>query len=676
MIKALEIAVVLTAVDRMSQVFNSVINASSAKLKGLQEQFNKNFDTGKLLFGAGTAIALSLSPAVSAFAELEGSSLRLQSVMIRDGGAISENFAKVNALAIQIGNRLPGTTADFQNMFAAMLRSGITEKSVLEGVGEATAYLAVAMKMGYEEAGIFAAKLKVATGVADNEMLGFLDTIHRLYLTGAKSDEMTYAFARSAGALKLMNLQGLEASKSVAVLYGMLLRTGQSGETIGTGTTRVFNAMFDVSKMNTFNKATAALGVQLQFIDQKTGQFLGVENMVAQFEKLKKFNPQQRAIAVDALLGTGADANFMNIWIDQGIDGFNKLSREAFGKGTLSKAVESQLVSLKNVWEATTGTFTNTLASFGAAIAPELKKVLDLFTRIAIVIQHFAEEHPKLFKFVGIMVAMVSVIMMVVGVVLILKAVFIAFNMVLMANPIIFIIAAIVALAVLIYVYWEDIVGFFKWVWEKIKVYFAEAWKYIQYLPIFAIPMLIIKYWDRIADFFSNLWARIKQVFLIHVMFILRLPLIFFNAGVNIVKMLWNGIKSMASKPIEAIKEITKKMRDYLPFSPAKEGAFRDLHKVQIVQTIANAMKPTPLIRAMAAVTSQAAAYSPGGGGSFGGTNISGGGITISYAPVISINGSISDGAKEGFAAELRRHKDDIMRVIDEALQRRERLKF
>lgn len=74
-----------------------------------------------------------------------------------------------------------------------------------------------------------------------------------------------------------------------------------------------------------------------------------------------------------------------------------------------------------------------------------------------------------------------------------------------------------------------------------------------------------------------------------------------FEAGRKIILSLWQGIKSVALKPVEAIKSITQKIRDFLPFSPAKEGPLKDIHKTgfKLIQTIAASISPAPLIKAL-----------------------------------------------------------------------------
>ncbi|WP_339283163.1 tape measure protein [Oceanobacillus sp. FSL K6-3682] len=51
----------------------------------------------------------------------------------------------------------------------------------------------------------------------------------------------------------------------------------------------------------------------------------------------------------------------------------------------------------------------------------------------------------------------------------------------------------------------------------------------------------------------------------------------FFNAGRNIVTSIANGIKGAISKVTGAISGVVQKIRDFLPFSPAKEGPLKDI---------------------------------------------------------------------------------------------------
>ncbi|MDG0820955.1 phage tail protein [Staphylococcus equorum] len=61
----------------------------------------------------------------------------------------------------------------------------------------------------------------------------------------------------------------------------------------------------------------------------------------------------------------------------------------------------------------------------------------------------------------------------------------------------------------------------------------------------------------------------------------------FLQAGKNIVTSIADGIKSAAGKVTGAIGDVTQKIRDHLPFSPAKRGALKDIMKVNVAGSVA-----------------------------------------------------------------------------------------
>ncbi len=78
----------------------------------------------------------------------------------------------------------------------------------------------------------------------------------------------------------------------------------------------------------------------------------------------------------------------------------------------------------------------------------------------------------------------------------------------------------------------------------------------------------------------------------------------FASAGANIVGMIADGIMGAIGKVTSAIGSVTAKIREFLPFSPAKQGALRDIHKLNFGGTIADsidrdAYKPIQAVKAM-----------------------------------------------------------------------------
>lgn len=64
----------------------------------------------------------------------------------------------------------------------------------------------------------------------------------------------------------------------------------------------------------------------------------------------------------------------------------------------------------------------------------------------------------------------------------------------------------------------------------------------------------------------------------------------FGNAGENIVRSIADGIWGAISYVTDAIGDVAQSIRDYLPFSPAKEGPLRDLNKLNFGGTISDSI--------------------------------------------------------------------------------------
>lgn len=396
------LGVTLKAFDQMSGVMKNAtgpIDNLRKKVALLSQDLEK---FGRSALADGLIAGGSLMKPVQAFSDLENASTRLQSTML-DSNGMTGAFEQVNKLAIKLGNQLPGTTADFLNMMQALKAQGITDESILNGVGESAANLAVLLKMPADEAAVFAAKMKVATGTADKDMLGLMDTIQRLNYMGVTSAEMMYAFGRSGGALKTFKIQGLEASKALAPVFGMLIKGGLSGETVGTGFASILNNMADRNKLGKTNKILAGAGIKLDFFDKK-GNFKGAENMVAQLDKLKNLNPVALNAVLKELTGGGQDQQMLAQVVTNGLDGYKKAVADMEKQADLQKRVNMQLGTLANLWEAATGTFTNALAAFAETFAPEIKDMSNAFGALSERLQGFIKTHPVLAKWIGLAV--------------------------------------------------------------------------------------------------------------------------------------------------------------------------------------------------------------------------------------------------------------------------------
>ena len=348
---------------------------------------------------AGAAMGAAAMVPVKAFAEAEDAGTQLAVSMMTAGGQVSANFEKVNELAMRLGNRLPGTTADFQNMMTVLIRQGISEQAILGGLGESAALLGVQLKMPFDQAAEFAAKLQDATRTTEGDMLALMDTIQRAYYAGTDSGNMLNAFAKLAPALDTIRMKGLDAANAMAPLLVMADQSGMDGSAAGNALRKVLQKNMDTGKiaevMAGLNKATGAK-LSLNFTDGK-GEFGGLEKMFVEMAKLKNLTTETRLQVLKDLYGDDAEVmQVVSLLINKGQAGYNETLAKMQAQANLQDRVNKQLGTLRNLWDAATGTFTNALVAFGETISPELKAVTEWIGRIAEATQNWAKENPAL----------------------------------------------------------------------------------------------------------------------------------------------------------------------------------------------------------------------------------------------------------------------------------------
>ena len=187
----------------------------------------------------------------------------------------------------------------------------------------------------------------------------------------------------------------------------------------------------------------------------------------------------------------------------------------------------------------------------------------------------------------------------------------------------------------------------------------------------------------------------------------------FHKHGVGLMNTLAAGIRAGKNTVVNAVRDVAQSMRDHLPSSPAKTGPLSDIHRLKFAETIASSIHAGPMVRAMRLATAATlAAASPAmadsGNTGYGGTipspsmavpdiaspqsvriaqpseramSVAGsngatsGGLTINYAPQISVGAGASV-SEEDIRSLLDEDKDRLLDMLEERLAERERLNF
>lgn len=499
-----ELKALITGVDRLSPALSKM----QKKIRGFKRQAEEA-SQGGLALGGGLAAGLTLS--LKSYADQENAATGLKVAMMDANGEVGKRFQDINKLAIGLGNQLPGTTADFQNMMQMLVRQGIPAENILGGVGKATAYLAVQLKKTPEAAAEFAAKMQDATGTASEDMMGLFDTIQKAFYLGVDDTNMLSFFTKTSSVLKMVNKDGLQAAQSLAPISVMMDQMGMNGESAGNALRKVIQSGLSVKKIRDVNKVMARqkLGVQLDFTDGK-GSFGGLDNMFKQLAKLRKLTDVKRTGVLKAIFGDDAETlQVVNALIDKGKDGYDQIQQKMNKQASLNKRVQAQLGTLSNQWEAMTGTATNGLAAIGGAFSGDAKNITQWLGELGEKFTKFADENPRVIRSVVGLAAGLAILKL--GLMGVGSAISIV-SRIMSMTPIGMIATAIALAAGLIITNWDVVGPYFKKLWETIGPYFEAGWELLKKVFAWSPLGMVINNWGPVVKWFQDMWDKLKPI--------------------------------------------------------------------------------------------------------------------------------------------------------------------
>lgn len=546
--------------------------AIRARHEKLTETRNKLAGNGAGMVATGATTGVTLMAPVRAYADSENAATQLAASMMGPGAKVLPEYEQINRLAVSLGDKLPGTTADFQNMMTMLRRQGMSAQAILGGLGEATAYLGVQLKMAPTDAAEFAAKLQDATQTSEKDMMALTDIIQKGFYAGVDSDNMLQGFSKIGSAMDIIHQKGISAAKTFAPLLVMADQASMAGESAGNAYRKIFQATLNNKKIGKANDELAGTGIKLNFQNKK-GQFAGLENLYAQLAKLKKITDDgKRQSVLNTLFGDDAETlQALNIMISKGIEGYRETAAKLDNQASLRERVDASLKTLANRWDAAGGSFTNALSAIGATVAPDLKRLVDWLGDLASALGNFVQQHPQLTAALFRMAAGFAIAVTAIGALSLAAAavlgplalirmscsalgikVFSAFGLIksaigivgngvlwlgrlMMANPILAVIGLIAAGALYIWQNWDTLGPKFAAMWDAISTKVSSIWT--------AIRSNISTKWDEIVSDVQALPARFQE------------------AGSQMI----DGLLAGVSQKWDALKSKLSSLTDYLP---------------------------------------------------------------------------------------------------------------
>lgn len=482
---------IITAVDRLSPV----LAKQSRMIRGWSKQFQQA-GRGAIPIAAGLGVALGV-PA-RAFMEAEDAATQLQNTLMTKDG-IAGGFEQLSKIAIDLGNKLPGTTADFMAMASQLKALGTDTDTLIGGALKASAYLAVVGKplgVTYDSAAEAVGKLSNAFGIAAQDLVPFTDTVQRALHMGVELEQFQYAMARISGPLKAAGIQGIKVANDMTPLVGMLIKAGISGEEAGTGIKKMIEASI------------------------ATGKFTGVTGLVKDLEKLNKLPVAEKMAKFGDLFGEMHAGKAAIV----AAGGYEKMVEQMGNMSDLNQKIANSQKTLSFQWDAATGTFTNAMVAFADSYAPELKDLAKTFNEMSEKVGKWVKENKPLINtvikvalgFVGLKLALAGIgwvlgsvsnmfLMFRTAIMVVTGALKILGMILRFGTPFGIFLTALAIAAPFIIANWDKISVWIKATWDKTVTWLASKWSW------FVASYAQIK--DRInvatqqaAEFFKGIW--------------------------------------------------------------------------------------------------------------------------------------------------------------------------
>lgn len=393
--------------EKAQKSLSKAIDAQKMRAQNREELKSKIFTAG----GTAASIAMPAWGAVKSYITQEEASNNLKIAMMKADGSYGR-FDAIDKKAGQLGNKLPGSKADFLRNATSLSEQGVSDEVIENGGLEASANLAVLLNMDQGEGGEFLAKFMEARGLKDSELFEAVDMLQRAKFAGGLSkDQMYGSMSYNATAIRGLGLTGLENTKKLLALEGMNGQQGLEGTSFGTN----FSAMLErfnegpkmIAEAKKGMKAEArdmmeSSGVDFQFYDKKTGNFKGIDGALQElmkFEKIKKkFGDEGVGLVAKELFGVEG-ARVAKVLIEQGAEGLEKFLKKMDQQASITQRIEQKTSTLASSLESLGGVWDSAVGSFGSAFASDIKSLSnDLQGFIENTLTPFINEHKTLIK--------------------------------------------------------------------------------------------------------------------------------------------------------------------------------------------------------------------------------------------------------------------------------------
>jgi TP901 family phage tail tape measure protein len=729
----LQAALVLSAVDKASRVIRQVADNATKSLTDIQKKADSiaksAFDFGKQSMGVGLATAAMLAGPTVMAADFQKEMGNVATLI----DTTSESMLQMGEDVLAVSKRVPVGLSDLTAALYDVRSAGIPAAQAMD-VLERSAQLSVSGLSTTAE----------ATNIMTSAMNAFqsegltaaqtADLIFKTVKAGKTTvSQLAQAFGATAPIVQNAGIRLADFQAATAALTTVGIPASQAQQQLRQSIVSIIKPTADMQKL--FHRLGVKDGRQLIATSENMGEVFAKLRYASERSGISLEKAAGSVESLNAILSItdATNAAYTSTLADM-TGGVNQMD-EAFQKQLSNAHQQFQLV--KNQGRALAITIGNVLLprllEIGRQVMPIIETIaawigenqkltegiilaVAAFAGITVAIGAASFAFGGVFKAISLVAKVAAVVPKLISgltffffrlryALFIVRGAFMklipaiySFTAALLANPMTWIVVGIVAAGAAIYALvtrWEEFTAWFRRQPAIIKAIVGLVLS-----PIIAIAAIIRGVMKLVKGEWKISWDDIKNVvsqFDIISIITEKLGQLWdavsafggrmFEAGKNLAHSIADGIKAGAIEMVNSIKDAVSSVRDYLPFSPAKVGPLKDIHRIKLVETIAQSVKPAPLVNAMRTTALAAAAVLP-----MAATGASGGqsapsqrlninppattGQTINYSPVITFGGNMTPEEKESFIAMLRKHKDELARLVNDTNQRKNRTSF
>ena len=543
------------------------------KLKRMEENYkkrNENLDKlssyGDIATKVGVVTGAVVTVPLKIYMDVEESQADLRKML-------GDEAQKYYGALREISDNSPLSQPEVFEIAGSLAQSGVASENLVEFTKKAN-QLKVAFDITTQEAGQFLAKTKEQLGLTKEEVFSFADTINYMSDNTASTASQLVDFSQRVGSVA----RTASVSKEANIALGAtLIATGTEADVAATGIKQLYLELGKGADTKKKANALSFLGIN--------GETLGRDmardaegTILSVLEKIKSSHAGDKIGLLTDIFGEQAANSIATLANDT-----NKLrenlskAKSEMANGAVEREYAERMKTLGTQLKVAKNQLMNSLADVGLALAPSIKNLLTATKPILENIATWIKQNPQLvgsiMKVIGVIAILSGIIAGIIKVgIPLLKFVnflFLSFSklsVLFAANPVAFIIVAIISvIAIIVLLYkkcawfrnfvnamWKMIANVAVSVWNGIKWTAIAIWNgitaYIKFCinvwkAIFKGIVTIAKaVWNAIKFAAILVWSIIVAYIKVHIAIIKAI----FKGILIVAKMVWNGIKASA----------------------------------------------------------------------------------------------------------------------------------